>query len=95
VEPRDILRRPIITEKNTLLSAERKYCFHVADGATKPMIKTAVESVFNVKVTAVNVVSVRGKLKRYGKQRKADMGMPWKKAIVTLKPGEQIELFEG
>jgi large subunit ribosomal protein L23 len=95
VELRDILRRPIITEKNTFLTAERKYCFQVADQATKPMVKSAVEGVFNVTVTAVNMVHVRGKLKHYGKQRKMDMGTPWKKAIVTLKPGDQIELFEG
>lgn len=95
MEVRDILRRPIITEKNTLLSAERKYCFQVADDATKPMVKTAVESVFNVTVTGVNIVHVHGKLKRYGKGRYADMGTPWKKAIVTLKPGDTIELFEG
>ena len=95
MEARDILRRPIITEKNTLLNAERKYCFEVAEQATKPMIKMAVEKVFNKTVTGVNIVKVRGKLKHYGKQRRADMGTPWKKAIVTLKPGEQIELFEG
>lgn len=95
MELRDILRRPIITEKNTLLSAQRKYCFEVATSATKPLIKLAVEQVFSKHVTEVNIVHVRGKVKRYGKQRHADMGTPWKKAIVTLTPGEQIELFEG
>ncbi len=92
----DILRRPIITEKNTMIGAQNKYTFEVAPGATKPMIGEAVEKVFKRKVAAVNIVHVRGKLRRVGRQRRPGMTSPWKKAIVTLEPGEQrIEFFEG
>ena len=89
----EVLRRPLITEKSTLLQAQNKYQFEIADGANKPMIKQAVEKAFKVKVTGVNVVTVRGKSKRMG--RRTVMTPPWKKAVVTLKPGDKIEFFEG
>jgi large subunit ribosomal protein L23 len=89
----DVLRRPLITEKNTVLQEKTKYVFEVADGANKPMIKQAVEKAFKVKVTAVNVITVPGKSRRVG--RRVVSSEPWKKAIVTLKPGEKIEFFEG
>lgn len=91
----DILRRPIISEKNTMLGAQNKYTFEVAPTATKPMIEEAVEKIFKVNVTAVNVVHVPGKLRRVGRQRRPGMTSPWKKAIVTLQPGQRIEFFEG
>ena len=89
----DVLRRPVITEKNTVLQAQGKYAFEVAKEATKPQIKQAVEKAFNVKVTAVNVMIVSGKRRRLG--RRELQARPWKKAVVTLKPGDKIELFEG
>jgi large subunit ribosomal protein L23 len=89
----EVLRRPLITEKNTLLQAQNKYAFEIADGANKPMIKQAVEKAFKVKVTGVNVVTMQGKTKRVG--RRQVHTNPWKKAIVTLKPGDKIEFFEG
>lgn len=89
----EVLRHPLITEKNTVLQAEGKYAFKVAEEANKPQIKQAVEKAFNVKVTAVNVMSVPGKRKRIGRQQV--LTQSWKKAIVTLKPGDRIELFEG
>lgn len=89
----DVLRRPLITEKNTALQAQNKYVFEVADGANKPLVKQAVEKAFKVKVTAVNVVIVPGKTRRVG--RRLTQTQPWKKAIVTLKPGDKIEFFEG
>lgn len=89
----DILRRPIVTEKNTLLGAQNKYSFEVAAGATKPMIREAVEKIFKVDVTAVNVVHVPGKLRRVGRQRRPGMTSPWKKAVVTIRPGQRIEFF--
>jgi len=89
----EVLRRPLITEKNTALQAKGKYAFEVADGVSKHQIKLAVEKAFNVEVTTVNVVTVRGKTRRVG--RRQIMTQPWKKAIVTLKPGDKIELFEG
>ena len=88
-----VLRHPVITEKNTALQAQGKYVFEVAGEANKPQIKQAVEKAFNVKVTAVNVMTVPGKGRRVGRQQV--LTRSWKKAIVTLKPGDKIELFEG
>jgi large subunit ribosomal protein L23 len=89
----EVLRRPLITEKSTVLQAQNKYAFEIADGANKPMIKQAVEKAFKVKVTGVNVITMRGKTKRVG--RRQVQTNPWKKAIVTLQPGNKIEFFEG
>ncbi len=89
----EILRRPLITEKYTALQAQGKYAFEVAGEANKPQIKQAVEKAFKVEVTAVNVMTVPGKRRRLGRRQLS--ARPWKKAIVTLKPGDKIELFEG
>ena len=89
----EVLRRPVITEKNTLLVEQNKYTFEVATEANKPQIKEAVEKAFKVKVSAVNVVHMPGKMRRAGRRR--GMTSSWKKAIVTLEPGNKIELFEG
>ncbi|OGO42443.1 MAG: 50S ribosomal protein L23 [Chloroflexi bacterium RBG_16_58_8] len=89
----EVLRRPLITEKSTALQAQNKYAFEIAEGANKPMIKQAVEKAFKVKVTGVNVISMRGKSRRVGRQMV--MTAPWKKAIVTLQAGDKIEFFEG
>ncbi len=88
----EVLRRPLITEKYTILQAQGKYAFEVAGGATKPMIKEAVEKAFNVTVTGMNLMNVAGKTRRLG--RRELPAKPWKKAVVTLKPGDKIELFE-
>ena len=90
----EVLRRPLITEKNTAIQAPQgKYAFEVAEGANKDQVKLAVEKSFKVSVTAVNVMTVSGKMRRMrGKMIKTPS---WKKAIVTLKPGDKIELFEG
>ncbi len=89
----EVLRRPVITEKSTMLQEMGKYAFKVSDRASKAQIKAAVEKAFNVKVTGVNVMTVPSKAKRIGTRRV--MTSPWKKAIVTLKMGDKIELFEG
>ena len=89
----EVLRRPLITEKNARLQAESKYAFEVAEEANKSQIKQAVEKAFKVKVTAVNVMTVPGKTRRVG--RREVLTQSRKKAIVTLKPGDKIELFEG
>ena len=89
----EVLHRPLITEKSTGLQAEGKYAFEVAGGANKNQVKQAVEKAFNVKVMAVNVMRVPGKMRRVG--RRMVMTPSWKKAIVTLKPGDKIEIFEG
>ena len=89
----EVLRRPLITEKNASLQAEGKYTFEIAREANKHQVKQIVEKAFNVKVTAVNVATVPGKERRVGKR--IVLTHPWKKAIVTLKPGDKIEFFEG
>ena len=89
----EVLRCPLITEKSTSLQAEGKYSFEVAREANRQQVKQAVEKAFNVGVTAVNVLTVPGKERRVG--RRMVLTQPWKKAIVTLKPGDKIEFFEG
>lgn len=90
---RDILIRPLITEKTTALMQEGKYVFVVAKTANKIEISAAVQEVFKVKVAAVNTMNVLGKTKRMG--RSEGKRPDYKKAIVKLAPGETIEFFEG
>lgn len=89
----EVLRRPIITEKNTLQAAQNKYTFEVAREATKQQIEQAVERAFKVNVVGVNVSHVPGKMRRIGRNR--GLTSPWKKAVVTIQEGQRIELFEG
>jgi large subunit ribosomal protein L23 len=89
----EVIRRPLVTEKNTGLHAMGKYAFEVSKEANKQQVKEAVEKAFKVTVTGVNVVTVRGKMRRVG--RRQVMTPPWKKAVVTLKPGDSIQIFEG
>jgi large subunit ribosomal protein L23 len=93
VDPRDIIIRPIVTERSMSYLENGKYVFVVPLKANKTQIKSAVEEIFNVKVKSVTTMRVRGKLKRMG--RHVGRTPDWKKAIVTLQPGETIELFEG
>ena len=93
-DPREVLLRPIMTEKSMRQKEEQNtVTFRVRPDANKVEIRTAVETVFNVKVAAVRTASFEGKLKRMGRHegRRRD----WKKAIVTLQPGHKIELVEG
>lgn len=94
MHPLDILRRPIVTEKSTLLQEAGKYTFQVDGSASKIQIKEAVEKAFNVKVRAVNTIRMPGK-KRFSRRVRGTetRTKPWKKAIVTLAPGQTIELF--
>ena len=89
----EVLRRPLITEKYGAQQAQGKYAFEVMRTATKPQVKQAVEKAFKVQVTTVNMLNVAGKSRRRGRQVLA--AHPWKKAVVTLKPGDKIEIFEG
>jgi large subunit ribosomal protein L23 len=93
LEPRDILLRPLITEKSTQMMQENKYTFKVALAANKIQIRQAVEEIFKVKVLAVNTMRVMGKIKKMGRHsgRRPD----YKKAIVKLAPGQTIGFFEG
>ena len=89
----DVIVAPHITEKSTLVSEQNAVVFKVANDATKPEIKAAVEALFNVKVTGVNTIVQKGKTKRWkgAPYRRSDM----KKAIVTLAEGEQIDVTTG
>ncbi len=90
----DIIVRPIITEKTMLGVADKKYTFEVAKSANKIEIAKAVEKLFNVKVSKVSTVNVRGRLRRQG--RNQGYTRAWKKAYVTLTPeSKEIEFFEG
>lgn len=87
----DLVRRPIITEKATLLLEQNQYTFEVAPKATKPQIKAAIETLFDVKVVGVSTLNPPRKQRRVGKF----MGHRplYKRAIVTLAPGDSITLF--
>lgn len=88
-----VLRRPLITEKSTARQGEaNQYFFEVDKKATKHDIREAVENIFKVSVTKVRTLNVLGKRKRVG--RSVGMTSDWKKAIVTLKEGERIEMLE-
>jgi len=89
----EVLRRPVITEKNTILQEQNKYVFEVAETANKPQIKKAVEKAFDVKVVSVNIITVPGRTRRVG--RRQVKTSPWKKAIITLEKGQKIGFFEG
>lgn len=93
MEARDIIIRPLITEKSTTLMAEGKYVFEVAKAANKIEIAKAISQIFNVKVASVNTVNIEGKVKRMG--RSIGKRSDYKKAIVKLAAGETIEFFEA
>lgn len=92
-DPRNVILKPLVTEKSTKLMEENKYCFVVAKNANKIEIKNAVEEIFGVRVKAVNTMNIKRKPKRLGVHRGYRPG--WKKAIVTLQEGSKpIEIFE-
>lgn len=88
-----VLRRPVISEKAFGLAEAGRYVFIVAPASSKPEIRGAVESKFGVKVTDVRTLSVKGRVRRYG--RIQGRMKDYKKAIVTLAPGEKIQMFES
>ena len=88
--------RPVVSEKSTVLGDQGKYILEVAPGANKIQIKRAVEEAFankKVQVSAVNILHVAGKVRRRG--RSVGMTRSWKKAVVTLREGQRLDLFEG
>ncbi len=93
IHPYQVLKRPLITEKTTMLGAQGQYVFEVDTRANKPQIAEAVEHAFDVHVLKVRTMMVRGKMRRFGSRVKRQPS--WKKAIVTIQPGEQIQYFEG
>lgn len=87
-----VLKRPIITEKTTKLKQQGVYVFEVHKDASKPLIKEAVEKIFNVDVLKVRTIMMRGKLRRY--RGIEGYSSDWKKAIVKIKPGQSIKLID-
>ncbi|GIO69497.1 50S ribosomal protein L23 [Paenibacillus cookii] len=93
-DPRDIIKRPVITERTVDYMSDMKYAFEVDIRANKTEIKQAVESIFKVKVTNVNTMRVPAKPKRYGRYN--GYTTEWKKAIVTLsQDSKPLEFFES
>ena len=93
-----VILRPLITEKNTDLMEQNQYTFEVATVANKIQIREAVEKLFNVRVKAVNTMNVKGSRRsraiRRGRSRISGQERDWKKAVVTLFPGQRIDVFE-
>jgi large subunit ribosomal protein L23 len=93
VNARDVLIAPVVSEKSYSLIEDNKYSFRVHEKAHKTQIRQAVEELFEVKVEAVNIVKVPSKPKRRGFSKGKKPG--WKKAVVRLRAGDRIEIFEG
>jgi large subunit ribosomal protein L23 len=93
LHPNEVLLSPVVSEKSYSLITDRKYTFKVHKNAHKTQVRQAVEELFGVKVANVNIVRVQPKPKRRGLSRGIRPG--WKKAIVQLREGEAIEIFEG
>ena len=93
LHPNEVLLAPVVSEKSYSLIADRKYSFRVHPDAHKTQVRQAVEELFDVKVERVNIVKVQSKPKRRGMHKGIRPG--WKKAIVQLREGHAIEIFEG
>ena len=93
LHPYGVILRPLITEKAQVLTGLGKYAFEVDRRANKMQVKEAIEATFDVTVTGVNTSVMKGKARRFG--RNVTKAPNWKKAIVTLAPGDKIDLFEG
>ena len=93
LHPGEVLISPVVSEKSYGQIVQNRYTFKVHQDAHKTQVRQAVEELFDVKVLAVNIVKVQAKPKRRGVHKGIRPG--WKKAIVQLKPGDSIEIFEG
>jgi large subunit ribosomal protein L23 len=93
MEPTQVIIRPVVSEKSYVLAANDKYTFRVHPDAHKTQIRQAVEVLFDVKVVAVRTISVRSKPKRRGIT--SGRTRQWKKAIVQVRPGDSIPVFQG
>ena len=94
MDHRDVIKRPVISEKSIASTAHQQFTFEVHPDATKTQIRDAVVKIFNVHVVKINTVNLAGKTKTTARKgaRTAGKRADWKKATVTLKPGESIEL---
>ena len=88
-----VLLRPVVTERSTDLQEQNKFTFEVQLTANRALVRLAVEKLFDVKVLKVNIIRTPGKTRRFGPRRVRSPEK--KKAIVTLKPGDSITVFEG
>jgi large subunit ribosomal protein L23 len=93
LHPNEVLLAPIVSEKSYSLIDDNKYSFRIHPDAHKTQVRQAVEELFEVKVERVNIVKVQSKPKRRGMTRGTKPG--WKKAIVQLRQGDTIEIFQG
>src|ERR687895_1024848 len=93
MDARQVLVAPVVSEKSYSLIEDDKYSFRVHEKAHKTQIRQAVEELFDVKVEGVNIVKVQPKPKRRGLSKGTKPG--WKKAIVQLRAGDRLEIFEG
>jgi large subunit ribosomal protein L23 len=93
LHPNEVLLAPVVSEKSYSLIADRKYSFRVHPKAHKTQVRQAVEELFNVHVERVNISQVKAKPKRRGLIRGTKPG--WKKAVVQVREGDTIEIFEG
>ena len=93
LHPNEVLLAPVVSEKSYSLISDRKYSFRVHPKAHKTQVRQAVEELFQVKVERVNISQVKPKPKRRGLHRGTKPG--WKKAVVQVREGDTIEIFEG
>lgn len=92
----EVLKRPMITEKTTDMQERgNQFVFQVDRRANKMLVKQAIEERFEVEVVKVNIINMKAKTRRRGLRARSIRVIPWKKAIVTLAPGDSIQLFEG
>ncbi|NOZ49551.1 MAG: 50S ribosomal protein L23 [Chloroflexi bacterium] len=96
MHPYEVLKRPVITEKTTLMQeASNKYVFEVDTRANKLQVKQAIEERFSVTVTDVHIINMKVKTRRRSRRSTTVRVSPWKKAVVTLATNDSIQLFEG
>jgi large subunit ribosomal protein L23 len=93
LHPNEVLIAPVVSEKSYSLITDRKYTFRIHQNAHKTQVRQAVEELFGVEVESVNILKVQSKPKRRGFTRGRRPG--WKKAVVRLREGHEIEIFEG
>jgi large subunit ribosomal protein L23 len=94
LSPYQVVKRPVITEKSNIVTANNQYTFEVDRRANKTQIRDAIEHIFKVDVIGVRVMNVAPKYGRWGRRR-VSRSSAWKKAVVTIAPDQRIEIFEG
>jgi large subunit ribosomal protein L23 len=94
MSPYQVVRRPVITEKSNIATGYNQYTFEVDRRANKTQIRDAIEHIFKVDVLQVRVINMTPKYGRWGRRR-VKRSSAWKKAIVTIAPDQQIEIFQG